>query len=765
MDGNSGDNFKYIRDSTIMYLDVPIVADLGDFKVYGIEARVRMTRLRDAAIPGAHAVGLVMGIITNPEEIGVLEYEASVGGGLGTNQRITNESRDRAPDMAGVRAPQSNGQWRGHITRYTNVADPSAAYGAANIHGQTTLSGNTYNVGDSPLTADLQVPLRTTPNQLATYADNLGSNDVAATRVEGFSNQEYIVRVMRTQAAEYSAFFFNTDGKFLHASRLVTTNAHAERLVDDTPHYLAFIVSGAEVEISDIRAFYDVPLYSATNNSPVFGAMNDDIVPVWVDSAVAGATPIKDTYAVRLYGTARNTLGADGAGFNYAVTSADTWSDFVIDCQVLPVTMSQAVTWEVVGPDPGIISVAASGTNRLVSRGTGTGEATIKVTSTGSTTVSHRPLAEFKVKIMGPTYTATSVVINNAPAVQVSKDLTITLTATVGPGNLVDKSVTWSASLSDSSVVDASEFVDLNPTTGELKILKESETAATPVYITATSVATPAVTGKATITIRKEGGLPGGPRIWQADVGAQVLPSVWNGNDKITVTGDGAAATLTMKGTGQIGTGQMFNFVYLHTDAAEFTMQVKIDSATFGFVNNSTRIGILAAATSSVTHNPSTGVLTPTSADPLTSNGGMLYAASHLRPNSNTVISQSVNRGPLDGNNTGWNSDRIITVADATIVPSTLIRLQRRANGRFTGSVSWDNGATWEEREETNAAVTGIGPVLIGLMASSADGSTPNGPTTVTYSNLYFKTGTGAGLANVAMTEGDRVDFAWLTLD
>jgi uncharacterized repeat protein (TIGR02543 family) len=496
IDGNQIDNFKYIRDSTIMYLDVPVIADLEDFRMYGIEARVRTTRLRDGPAPVPHVGTVILGLMTNPEDIGILEFEPfGFGGsaGLGTNQRITDDSRDRAPDIAGVRAPQNGGVWRGHITRWFSNTEPILMYAAGDIHRGTTLSGNTYNVGDSPLTADLQVALRSVLNQLTTYAENIGSLDGNPNKVEGFVNQEYIVRFMRTQQNEYSVFMFNTDGKFLHASRLVTSVPLAETLLDDTPHYFAFIVNGAEVEISDIRIFYDLPTYSPTNRSPVFGETNNDLTPIWVDNAVANAVPIKDTFAVRLYGregvfdqgwwSSRNTLGASGEGFDYA-TCADLWENFVIDCQVLPVTMSQAVTWEVLG-DTGIISLSGSGASRTVSRGTGTGEVTIRVTSIGSTTASHRPFAEFKIKIAEPITHVDSVIITE-PAYGFEMDTlgqTVNLMAAIYPWTS-PQGVTW-AVYSDAARTTGTALVSI---TGNVLRVDSLPATDTMVYVIATSV-------------------------------------------------------------------------------------------------------------------------------------------------------------------------------------------------------------------------------------------------------------------------------------
>jgi hypothetical protein len=575
MDGNPADNYKYIRDSTIMYLDVPIVADLGDFKMYGIEARVRTTRLRDTAPPGAAHVGtVVFGIMTNPEDIGVLEYEPAGGTpgptspGLGTNSRITNASRDKAPDIAGVRAPQNGGVWRGHMTRNHGAegADATPAYGGVNLHSATTISGNNYALADSTIPDnDLQVALR--GGQAVSYAANIGLADNSANKVEGFVNQEYIVRFMRTQMAEFAAFIFNTDGKFLHAARLVWSNAGAETLVTDTPHYFAFIVSGAEVEISDIRVFYDVPIYTATNNSPVFGAMNDDIVPVWVDSAVANATPIKDTFATRLYGTARNTLGADGTGFDYAISTTDDWTNFTIACQVLPITMSQLVTWEIVGD--AIVSLSGTGASRTVSRvGTGSGEATIRVTSTGSTTVNNRPVGEFKIKIAEPTTNIQSVTIT-APAENFAMNAvgqTVTLTASIYPGTS-PQGVTWAVWANEDGT-GATDLVTIGGANNNVLTVASLPVADTTVYVIATSIQDTSKSSDArAIVIRAPGSGPEIAYEWKAadvvdtitlDSGTaiQVGDVYWQrGAGTITVTNTGAAcptASRFMIGTGNI---------------------------------------------------------------------------------------------------------------------------------------------------------------------------------------------------------------------
>jgi len=250
---------------------------------------------------------------------------------------------------------------------------------------------------------------------------------------------------------------------------------------------------------------------------------------------------------------------------------------------------------------------------------------------------------------------------------------------------------------------------------------------------------------------------------------------------------------LTQTGTGQQASGaSQFSFVYLNAPVTEeFTMLVKVDSATFTDNGNSGRLGLTAMRASAVTKNASTGALTINSTWPVDQGGAALTGSNNgfvgvgIRPDG---TSNPLNWGTWR-QTTGWGAqnDGKATVPSAgpgavTTNGSFWLKIQRRGNqiyGSLTTStrineaeeVVDDDAAVLEATSATIATVftkeanqstgnftitTGEG-LYVGFHVGNADRADL---ASATVSKMYFKAGAGMGAATVLPSQLDEIDLA-----
>jgi hypothetical protein len=441
-----------------------------------------------------------------------------------------------------------------------------------------------------------------------------------------------------------------------------------------------------------------------------------------------------------------------------------------ITASVLPAGTSQALTWAIVsgtasfkdGIDTGVtVTVVLPGTDdEVVVTATSSGATPKTAKLTIDVVSSDILVGAFHVEGEG----TVELLEGNAPATEL---YSVVFTA---PSSPTDETVKWFVFLFDDfgAAENASAFATIDQDSGVLTAI-----AAGTVYVFAQAQdAGNAVTAGFAVVIEEYEEPPTGPQLFRAAIGNQAAA----GDNHTVVTGIGDAATLTMRGTGAIGgAAHVFNYVYFDAgNVPEFTAMVKVDAATFGSINDNSRIGIKAVAKSSVNNDSSTGVITTTHATAaLTAPLGMVYMGSHARPNNASVIGFSAFRAVptsagTGGGGTGWNAatERTRPATDAALDNAVWMRLQRFAHTtagqyRWRACISTPHAVTglpttWDSRPETNddAAVLAHG-MLIGLIVSSnADVST------ATFSDLHFKAGAGMGATTVTIDQLDRIPFA-----
>jgi len=467
--------YNHFKDVTIMYLDVPFVANITSYKPIVFEARVRISKWRDTAnIWGSQSgqqwasvrQGVIMGMIEDPEGIDV-KFDND---GLATNGA-------NAPAFVGQRIA-AGGQHRGYVRRATGE------------YGSQTMT---------PGTADVQTNL---PGSTTSYHGALGANDYVdatmnhSTKVEGFADQEYIYRVMRTGATIYSFEVYNRIGDTLLFSYPLTgSNASSHpKVVGTDPVYLAFLVYGVEAEISDVKVYY-----------------NNEVA--WVDSAVAGATPMTPS-AKWVSVTAASPQKFPGDTENDYSCLVDNFPALgvTLSATVYPATLNPStVTWTVTDGD--CVEVDEGTVTKVSGK---SGYATVTATP-----VAGGNAGTFKFYLMDAASAADPEGVTiNTPVLSVlnygnnTKDK-VKLSAAVTPGSAL-QNVTW-------AITSGGDAATIDPDTGVLKAKKVS--ADTDVTVTAAATANSAIVSTAvTITVKKDEGL----RQWT--FGAGTL-GTWADND------------------------------------------------------------------------------------------------------------------------------------------------------------------------------------------------------------------------------------------
>ena len=691
----------YMRGSTIAYIDQPIVADLEDFKAYGIEARVRITGDRDTNPVFSNRSNVVLGAFTDPTEIGTLEFSS------GAWEAVLNNP-EKAPSFVGLRK-QSNADTRAYLTRLENsatrnyggiTANPNSGSASPTIPGTTTAWNS-------------QVAAATGP-----------------TKIEHFREQEFVYRIMRNAVGAWVMYIMDVQANLIYWFNIGTsgTNETHPDLIGNKPLYLGIIVTGVEAEFSDIKVYYDL------DPSADLSAFGGALTPAWVDPAVANATPyVQSAIRIDIIPSAASTIPGNTA--DYSILANDfPPAGISLSATVIPRTMSQAVTWAL-----------ASGTSVSVQNQLGNGMVTRNGTNLGLSTVtatanqgSGGQIGSFTFDLVGATTNVDSVAIAGSGQTQftaVGENYTYIaeITPPTTPTNL-----TWKVSTSSASPDSATSLATISAG-GELTVVSLPATD-TKLYVYVTTTVDSKTSSPLEITVKAAGGGPVPPQIWRSDIGLEQTPN------STTIAGVGAAATLTIKGSGQLSSANsQWNFVYLKATADDFTMTVKVNEVTWNGSANTGRIGIMAIPQAGTTQNPQTGSLSGV-------------------PEGNLLASQSVSQ--RGDNSYGCAARPVGAAVDwdamASSVGSPYMRL-RKVGTTYYAAFSPD-GTTWTDR--TTRHVIDMSDSYIGLFVGNSQNSgATRTDTTAVFSEWRFISGTGMGADTVTASQLDPVDFAWLTSD
>jgi len=504
--GNSAAARKKMRDSTLVYLNKPIVADMSAFRAYGIEARVRITGdiTNAASLTQTFGRNVMLGFMTKPPASGELTFAPGASatnpyGGLAENP-------EKAPDIVGSRI-QQNGQWRSYITRMTaNDATGLFHYAAVDINSATSPSVTPdfeggYNTDGEWVSKMAKVPLK--EGQLTGFHTNIHQNDSNVNKVMGHRGYELILRVMRSKPSEWLLMIFDNEGNYLYSRELIGGTNTVPTLLGDDPHYPCVIITGVKAEVSDLKIFHDIAPNAVVISD---GAALKGMTPAWVDPDVVTETPINDAKEIKLY----SDLTGSVTTYEVEVSSIPP-TGITVDYQVIPVTMDQTVTWEMSDTSNATLTMAPVSTNpfarnfRGITSGTpALADVTVTVTSTGGTnanTVSNT----FIIKVIQDYDPATSVTINT-PAADAVVPLggSLELSATVEPSTS-NPNVTWILSTSATShtaalpagvaAVQGGRIVNLGPSTSTdvyiyAQSVKTNTVRSTPVKVTVQPVIT-----------------------------------------------------------------------------------------------------------------------------------------------------------------------------------------------------------------------------------------------------------------------------------
>ena len=308
--GGSPNSF---RDVTIVYNSQPIYPDSTAFKTFGIQARVKVTKLRDSGSQSPTVnwdvgrEGVVIGMITDPEAID-LSFDAT---GLA-------ENGENAPAFFGLRRLIG-----GRHRTYMKTNNPSQ-YSSVQISAD---AGETNEIVTGTQTYAGQFEQNSYEN-----THPYGTFDPA--KIAGFAEQEYVFKVMRSGLGTYRVEIYDPTGTTLLLSKanvIHSTGIHAD-MTGDTPMYLGFLVYGVEAEFSEITIFYD------GNQS-------------WTDPAVSGtgAEP-EDAKALRVAIASTATHKMEGDEENdYSCLGAE-FTGITLTPSVLPFDITnRAVNWSMTG--------------------------------------------------------------------------------------------------------------------------------------------------------------------------------------------------------------------------------------------------------------------------------------------------------------------------------------------------------------------------------------------------------------------------------
>jgi len=428
--GSTGMRF---RDVTIVYLDYPfeVSPEFAVGREFGIEARMRIKEHRDSAPLfgqgtgeswGSGRQGVIIGAIAgDPSDInlafntaGQNNYKAEdYPGFLGT--RILASGQRRA---YGLRSYASNGG--------TEVA-PSV--GSDNLSG--TMGGSTtgFNQHD--------------------YTD--GGLLLTTTKVDGYRDQEYVYKVLRTGFNAYTMTAKNANNQGADISNITYQRGNNQLInklavpstIDPNPAkpaYLCFIVYGVTVELSDIKIY--------ENGEVVWEDPNVKDAPLLPEKAkkvvLASGTPSPIGAPKVANYVGDGTLVAPAAGSFPA-------AGVLMSATVYPESLTdKSVSWSLAGGGAGSVSVNASTGTVTQNTGVYGTSAANRDTITATPTVGWADdylAGEYTVLLVDP---AATTVLPSAVAIDTTIPATmnpydeLVLTSSITPPNALVDTVVWS---------------------------------------------------------------------------------------------------------------------------------------------------------------------------------------------------------------------------------------------------------------------------------------------------------------------------------
>lgn len=510
----------HFKDVTIMYLNKAFEEDVNAtvWGAYGLEARVRIAGWRDGGVFGSTAgeavgsvrQGVIIGMIEDPEAIN-LTFNGTGPEALATNPQ-------NAPAFVGQRIA-ATGQHRGYVKRSNNNGE----------YGSTTITAGGINIPGTSISFVAQFGID----------DILSGNIVNREKKEGFADQEYVYRVMRSGPTTYTITILDATGttQIQSYNSVSGTNNLHPNLVGDRPMYLAFLVYGVKAEISDIKVFYK-------------GA------EAWVDSAVANATPLPPK--VRRVDIL-SSVDKPGSASGEKLTDADGWVNLgdrlpavvTLTPEIIPLTTNpKTIVWST---DPSEESGSAS---VIVEAGSvaRNGSSAYGETDVIATPVVPGAVGRFKFNLIDPANIPppTNVVIGALSRDTLyfgnNRKSSVTLTAVVEPA-LAMQDVVW-------AITEGSSAATINSVTGVLTPKGVNSDTEVKVTATASKDEVVVVSDAVTITVKADDG----KRAWtfgKDDMDVTIpVPSPWinegGAANTATVTLDGGLS-LTPSGLGTSG--------------------------------------------------------------------------------------------------------------------------------------------------------------------------------------------------------------------
>jgi len=508
-----------------------------------------------------------------------------------------------------------------------------------------------------------------TSNFSTANAPDFEKVDTATDKKTGFQDQEYVIKVERTNSNTYTISVYKADGVTLIASNTRgsgSNQANIKLQSTDDYYYLGFIISGVTVEISSI-------------------VIKDGTETVF--SAAADAVP----FPVSINRVNITTAKVEpGDGYDYqCLKTAFPGGGVQLAAEVLPSDASQTITW----------SISKAGASATVSSGglvtaTGSGTFTVKAQSAGTA------FAEYKFNIYEQVPPVTSISVRGPTNVMAGNGSvngnSINLVADVLPIVASDTAdITWSVKADDGT--SATTAATINATTGALKATDSAIASDTVVKVFASSTKG---AGGATVTS------PAYPVTIQKYSSSMVyvlktktigtLPN--NGINSNSY--DSGTARLTINGDGVVDGGNLnLNLVYVVLPNEDFVATVNVHSFV-GAASNNSKAGLWTFF-----DNPANGL--GGSSNPT------YYLHVGLNNTDNTMAemrkdsTSSAGRTPLG-------------TATATY-PKTFRITYTKSNNRFVVAVPTDSGG-WVDG--SNRTYTVSGEIYLGLGVSSNNVST-----------------------------------------
>ncbi|MDR0455336.1 MAG: hypothetical protein LBH20_01465 [Treponema sp.] len=284
-----------------------------------------------------------------------------------------------------------------------------------------------------------------------------------------------------------------------------------------------------------------------------------------------------------------------------------------------------------------------------------------------------------------------STTIANNGNIDIDEDASpITLTATVDPA---DATVSW-------AITSGGTFIDLTPSSDGFSAEIEPKAAGS-ATVTVTAEKSGHYTTIQNFTVNVNSTAPVVNPIFNVKTGTANGTTAWNSNQ----------LTMTATAGGITQTDQEFNFVYLPIPAGDFTMTVKLSTASGGGNSNNARMGLIAVRKSQTTGSGNTLSVT--------TDNTLLFSGVGVRAPAGTTNAPAL----LPQRRTATGSSGVGTAywtgtsgSGVTCLP-VLLKLSRSGNNGVV-TVSLDNGVTWQTNETHNNVFVASEDCYAGLFVS-----------------------------------------------